>query len=180
MIVYVSASVELAHIPWQHCTHMINFWGPLTAGPWIHLCFPQGKATIFMNGTRSDISLCSNGFKQDNSGGWLSRHMPLAFACIGNASLDSDTLQHLHTHCLPSFVTWEWWANFCNSSGVALEYLVGLNTLTVCLYIIGQVEKRDMSWNKHERECKSKTVIVVSTCLFLRATLKGWTNTNFS
>ena len=34
-----------------------------------------------------------------------------------------------------------------------------------------QVEKQDTSGN--ERECQSETVDVVSTCLFLRATLKA-------
>ena len=30
--------------------------GTLTAGPWIDLCLPDGNATIFMKGTRRQIS----------------------------------------------------------------------------------------------------------------------------
>ena len=44
------------------------------------------------------------------------------------------------------------------------------------LLLNGQVEKQDTSGNECERKCESETVdhvIVVSTCLFLRATLKA-------
>ena len=57
--------------------------------------------------------------------------------------------------------------------------------LVTLLLLLGQVEKQDTSGNEceHEREYESEAVdhiMVVSMCLFLRTTLKGWTNTDFS
>ena len=49
----------------------------------------------------------------------------------------------------------------------------------LCVCCVGQVEKQDTSGNERERECESETVdhvMVVSTYLFLRTTLKGWTS----
>ena len=60
--------------------------GTFTAGPWIHLCLPEGRATIFMKSTRKDIRLISNAFRHDSSGGTLDNLRPLAMACAGMLS----------------------------------------------------------------------------------------------
>ncbi len=60
-----------------------NLDGTFTAGPWIHLCFPDGRATIFIKGKRNDINLTSNGFRHESSCGIRFRLRPLATACVG-------------------------------------------------------------------------------------------------
>ena len=57
-----------------------SFDGTLTAGPCIHRCLPDGNATIFMNGTRRDIS---NTFRLESSGGIGCKCKPLPLACNG-------------------------------------------------------------------------------------------------
>ena len=79
--------------------------GTLTAGPCMHLCLPEGKATIFMKGTRSDINLSSSAFKLESSVGIVHNCKPLALACTGRLPLDNAPSHVLHTHCLPSELT---------------------------------------------------------------------------
>ena len=110
--------------------------GTLTAGPCIHLCLPLGSATIFMKGTRNDINLCSNAFKHASSAGSLSSCIPLDLACMGRLPLDKAPSHVLHTHCLPSLVTYKCSHNSPNNSGLALVYLIGLKPFTECLYNI--------------------------------------------
>ena len=76
MLLYVSVSVVLAqtvkaNVATHHKIMVSTFDGTFTAGPWINLCLPDGSATIFMKGTRREISLCSNVLRPQSSGGTL-------------------------------------------------------------------------------------------------------------
>ena len=82
-----------------------TFDGTFTAGPWIDLCLPDGRATIFMNGTRRVINLNSNGFRPDSSGGISDNCNPLAFACSGREPLDNALSQVLQIHSFPSLLS---------------------------------------------------------------------------
>ena len=78
--------------------------GTFTAGPCIHLCLPNGRATIFMKGTRKDISLISNAFRHDSSGGTLDNLRPLATACVGMLPRISAALQVLQIHTIKASI----------------------------------------------------------------------------
>ena len=69
----------------------------------MHLCLPDGKATIFINGTRKDINRNSSKFRLESSSGIGLSCKPLALACNGILPLVS-ALHVLHTHCLPNVV----------------------------------------------------------------------------
>lgn len=73
--------------------------GTLTAGPWIHRCLPEGKATsfIYINGTHKDISLNSKALRQASSGGiWLNlKPLPKALHVVQIQYLPSKLLHML-------------------------------------------------------------------------------------
>ena len=50
--------------------------GIFTADPCIDLCLPDGKATIFIKGRLRQISLSSNAFRFESSGGTWDNHKP--------------------------------------------------------------------------------------------------------
>ena len=79
-----------------------TFDGTFTAGPCMHLCLPEGKATIFMNGTCKDINRSSSKFKPESRLGIGHSCNQLALACNGMLPLFNAALQVLQTHCLPS------------------------------------------------------------------------------
>ena len=55
--------------------------GTLTAGPCMHLCLPEGRATIFIKGTHKDINRNSSIFNAESSLGIGRSCNPLALAC---------------------------------------------------------------------------------------------------
>ena len=78
------------NVPVPTCT-LSSLDGTLTVGPWIQRCFPEGRVTIFMNGTRSEMSLVSNALRHDNQS--LSQsHLK---ACIHRKSFWNSNIKQL-------------------------------------------------------------------------------------
>ena len=69
----IPLNVWAPHFQELLCISVPSLEGTFTAGPWIHLCFPEDKASIFMKGRHRDISLH---YLNQGAHGVTSVHLP--------------------------------------------------------------------------------------------------------